>query len=145
MTPTSPDNPLDPTILGHWETILFIEDNPAMRELLERAFTRFNYHTLVAPTVEDAVHLWRGHQHMIQAVVSDCNLGHAITGLTLMRGFEQAEPGMVLILASGTLTPEQVAEVERTTTIKCLPKPFDLMALLTLLRDGLAARTRQKP
>lgn len=42
-------------------------------------------------------------------------------------------PSLPLILDSGSLTPDLVLELERTTAIKCLPKPFSLAELLGLL------------
>ncbi len=44
-----------------------------------------------------------------------------------------ANPSLPLGLASGSLTPDLGLELERTTTIKCLPKPFSLAELLALL------------
>lgn len=128
------------TLLGHGETILFIEDNRALRELMVAVFERFNYRSLVAERVEDALDLWKGYQPAIRAVVSDCDLGHDRTGLSLLHEFAVAKPGLVLILASGSLTAPLIHELERTTTIKCLPKPFAVLELLELLRAGLDAR-----
>lgn len=127
---------------GHGEAILLIEDDRAVRELMAAVFERFNYRPLVAETVEDALDLWKGYQMAISAVVSDCDLGHDRTGLSLLHEFAGARPGLVLILASGSLTAPLVHELERTTTIKCLPKPFGCLELLELLRSELDARPK---
>ena len=134
-----------PDLHGHGEVILFIEDNRAVRELMVAVFKRFDYKPLVAETVEDALDLWKGYQLAIHAVVSDCDLGHDRTGLSLLHEFALAKPGLVLILASGSLTAPLVQELERTTTIKCLPKPFAFQELLGLLRAGLDARPQPPP
>lgn len=76
----------------------------------------------------------------IRAVVSDYDLGHDRTGLSLLHEFAAAKPGLVLILASGSLTAPLVRELEQTTTIKCLPKPFGCVELLELLRTSLDAQ-----
>lgn len=77
--------------------------------------------------------LWTGYRSAIGAVVSDCDLGTGPTGLSVLREIYRAAPTLPLILASGSLTPDLVIEIERTTAIKCLPKPFSLAELLALL------------
>lgn len=131
------------SLRGKGETLLFIEDNQAVRDVVVRLFQRFDYHALVAPTAADALQLWQNHQPIIQGIVSDCDLGHERTGLDLLREFAAAKPGMVLILASGNLTPALIQQLEQTTAIKCLPKPFQYLDLLELLRAGLDAQARQ--
>ena len=132
-------------IHGHEEAILVIEDDRAVRDLLVAMFERFNYHPLVADTVEKALDLWKADHLAIQAVVSDCDLGHDRTGLSLLHEFAAAKPGLVLILASGSLTGPLIHELERTTTIKCLPKPFGCLELLALLRASLDAQPTRQP
>ena len=142
MQDSSPAEAPTAAIHGHGEAILMIEDDRAIRELMVAVFGRFNYRPLVAETVEEALDLWKAHQLDIHAVVSDCDLGHDRTGLSLLHEFAAARPGLVLILASGSLTAPLVHELERTTTIKCLPKPFGCVELLELLRASLDARTQ---
>ena len=126
-------------IHGHGETVLFIDENPPARELMEEVFKWFNYHVLVARSVGEALELWARHRWVICAVVSDCDLGRDRMGLSLLHEFARAQPGLVLILGSGSLTVPLVQELEQTT-LKCLPKPFEILKLLELLRSGLDAR-----
>lgn len=127
----------DPDIRGMGETILLIEDDKNMRVPLMKGLGTFNYQVLVATTVDEALALWKDHGNEIHAVVSDCNLGDTRTGLSLLHEFSQSKPSLVMILASGSLTPKLTSELERTTTIKCLPKPYPFLKVLELLREGL--------
>lgn len=135
-TATAPD----PDIRGLGETILLIEDDQNMRVPLMKGLGTFNYQVFAAATVEEALTLWSEHRNEIHAVVSDCNLGDSRTGLSLLHEFSQGKPSLVMILASGSLTPTLTRELERTTTIKCLPKPYPFLKVLELLREGLDNR-----
>ncbi|MFA6545176.1 MAG: response regulator [Limisphaerales bacterium] len=142
MPPNPPVKAPTPAIQGHGETVLLIEDDQAVRELMVAVFKRTNYRLLVAETVEDALGHWSAFQPAIRAIVSDCELGHARTGLSLLHEFGNAKPGLVRILASGSLTDDLIDELERTTTIKCLSKPYSCLKVLELLQAGLDAQAR---
>ncbi len=141
MTPAASAPVSLSSVQGRQETVLFIEDNKPMRLLMTDVFKRFHYRALVAPTVEDALRFWQDHQAEIRAVVSDCDLGHERSGVSLLREFAGAKPELVMILASGSLTPRLIRELTDTTTIKCLPKPFEFLELLRMLRAGLDSQS----
>ena len=141
--PTNPSaEALTPATQGRGEAVLLIEDEQAIREVLMAVFKRCNYHLLVAETVEDALACWNAYQPAIRAIVSDCELGHTRTGLSLLHEFGNAKPGLVRILASGSLTDDLIDELERTTTIKCLSKPYSCLKVLELLQAGLDTQAR---
>ena len=129
--------PLDAAPRGLGETLLYIEDDPVLRPLFRRQLERFNYHVLVAADVAEALQLWSSHRAAIVAVVSDRDLGSDRDGLSLLHEFSADKPSLVMVLTSGTLTPEVMERLHRTTRIHCLAKPFGLLDLLRLLRQGL--------
>ncbi|MEN9576712.1 MAG: hypothetical protein RL514_4567 [Verrucomicrobiota bacterium] len=114
-------------------TVLLIEDDRAVREPIKQFLERSNYRVLAAENAEEALLLWTGYRSAIGAVVSDCDLGDGPTGLSVLREIHRSTPSLPLVLASGSLTPALVIELERTTAIKCLPKPFGLAELLAFL------------
>ena len=122
------------------KTILLVEDDDAVREPIIGMLSRSGYQVLSAATVEEALVLWQGYRSAIQAVVSDCQLGHERDGISLLREFGGQKAKVVLILASGSLTPSLIAELHATTHIQCLPKPFTIEALLAMLASGLLRR-----
>lgn len=124
----------------HRKTLLLVEDDDAVREPMIRMLSHSGYHVLSAATVEEALVLWKAYRSAIQAVVSDCQLGHERDGISLLREFGSHKPNVVLILASGSLTPALITDLHETTHIQCLPKPFDFQELLALLANGLLRR-----
>ncbi|KAF0178522.1 MAG: Hybrid sensor histidine kinase [Limisphaerales bacterium] len=131
MNPPTPAAPA--TTTSRPITVLLIEDDRAVREPIKQFLERSNYRVLTAENAEEALLLWTGYRSAIGAVVSDCDLGTGPTGLSVLREIHRSTPALPLILASGSLTPDLVIELERTTAIKCLPKPFSLAELLALL------------
>lgn len=116
-------------------TILLIEDDKPIREPMKQMLARHAYGVLAAADAEEALLLWNGYRRASGAVVSDCDLVGGRTGLSLPQEFAGSSPTRVFVLASGSLTPELVSKLERTTPIKCLPKPFSFSELLRLLPD----------
>lgn len=129
--------PGEPNHEGRGEFILLIEDERITLLQLERMLTRFNYQVLMAASVAEALIIWNRHRHAIQAVVADFDLGHTRDGLSLLREFSGQKPQLVMLMATGTLTPNIIHDVEQTANIRCLGKPFDPFELLAKLRVGL--------
>ena len=124
---------------GSGQTILCIEDDPLLHAVTMRQLTMFHYRVLGASNSEEALEVWRTSRSVIQAVISDRELGSVRDGVSLLREFGGQEPKVVLILTSESLTPELIASLHGTTRIRCLAKPFSLRELLTLLHEGLKA------
>lgn len=145
MKPVRPVAPEEPDVRGHAETILLIEGNRTIWEPLVMVLSKYGYHVLVADSDEQALSVWDRHQNAIKAVVSDCDLGQSGTGLALLRKFSRAKPSLVMVLASGSMSPDLIHELERSTAIQCLPKPFSFLELLEMLRAGLDAQRQRQP
>lgn len=122
---------------GHGETVLIIEDDASLRSAMALAFTRLNYRVLEAPSAGVALEHWLADRARIKVVVSDNDLGRKGMGLELVRRFSKEEPDTLCILASGSLSVAQMKELQATTRIRCLPKPYTLTELFALVRDGL--------
>ncbi len=134
------DEPVTPKI-----TLLLIEDEEAVRDAITGLLSRFGYHVLPASSVEEALVLWEAHRSTIQCIVADYQLGHRRDGISLLREFGGSKAGLVMALVSGNLSPGIIDELHGTTSIRCLPKPFQFTELLALLAEGLARRTPSSP
>ncbi|MEN9576153.1 MAG: hypothetical protein RL514_4008 [Verrucomicrobiota bacterium] len=129
--------PRKPDLRGQGQTLLFIEDDSVLRPLFVKSLERFNYRVLVAATVPEALLVWSAHRSEISAVVSDRHLGSDRDGLSLLQEFSADKPSIVMVLTSGSLTPEVIETLHRTTRIHCLSKPFALLDLLLILNRSL--------
>ncbi|MBI5799714.1 MAG: response regulator [Verrucomicrobia bacterium] len=125
------------TLQGNRETVLLMEDDEHLHATLVRTFERLNYHVLPASNSNEGLRHWTAHRDTIRVVVSDNELGGMCDGWTLVRQFSEEKPGVVAILASGSLTRSQIDMMHRTTSIRCLPKPYGLYDLFSLIREGL--------
>ncbi len=134
-TLVSPDSEL----ASRGETILLVDDHPLILEGVGGMLRHYRYTVLLANNATEALALWRKHRDSLHAVVSDYHLGQGRTGISLLRELSVAHPGLMLILTSASVTPDVMIEVERTSTIHCLPKPYHYIQLLRLMRSGFNA------
>lgn len=121
------------------ETILLIDDHPVILEGVGEMLRRYRYTVLAASNAIEALAYWHKYRDTIHAVVSDFHLGPGRTGISLLREFSITKPDMLLVLTSASVTPDVMVEIERTSSIHCLAKPYHYQQLLGLLRGGLDA------
>ena len=119
--------------------IFLIEDEAVVRRTIVLFFTRAGYEVLEAGSAAEALIQWDTHHARITAVVSDNMLGVGPTGLSLLRQFLVARPTLPAVLISGVLTFEVMHNIETTSTIRCLQKPFEFRDMVELV----ARRTRE--
>jgi CheY-like chemotaxis protein len=116
---------------GDRETILVVDDETGIRELIRKILSREGYRVLEAGTAEDAQAAARG-QH-IDLIVTDVMLP-GINGPELARRMQQAAPRLKALFISGhtgsAIIPPGAA---------FLAKPFTLAALLGKVRQTLNA------
>ena len=113
---------------GH-ETILFVEDNPAVRHAVSRMLTEAGYHVLPAASGAEALELARGR---VDLVVSDLVMP-GMGGRMLVNRLRAGHPNLRALFISGV---ERDASVVPSGTA-FLPKPFGADALLRAVRAVL--------
>jgi two-component system cell cycle sensor histidine kinase/response regulator CckA len=113
------------------ETILLVEDEPAVRSLFVRALVREGYCIHEARDGREAVELFERHGETIDLLVTDLRMP-TMGGLELARRLRARRPSMKLLCVSGypgTDVPFLEAEF--------LAKPFSRDALLAKVREVL--------
>lgn len=121
--------------------VLVVDDEPALRELLEEYFSR---HGLDVRLAEDAAHARQAvAQRLPQIAILDVNMP-AENGLSLARWLREAHPsvGIVMLTTAGE-TVDRVVGLE-VGADDYIPKPFDLRELLARVRS-LARRLQPVP
>lgn len=129
----------DAEFASRGESVLLVDDHPLILEAVSEMLRRYRYTVFTAPDAMKAVALWHKHRNDLRAIISDYHLGKGRTGISLLREISVAQPSLLLVLTSASVTPDVMAEVGRTSTIHCLPKPYHYVQLLKLLRTGLDA------
>jgi PAS domain S-box-containing protein len=124
---------------GH-ETILFVEDNPAVRQAVSRLLAESGYHVLVAASGAEALDLAHGP---IDLVISDLVMP-GMGGRMLVNRLRAGHPHVRALFISGV---ERDASVVPSGTA-FLPKPFGADALLRAVRaviDGVPSHPSGEP
>jgi len=119
-------------------TILVVEDNAPILELIETALAPEGYRVLSARSGSEALRVLETHGGPIGLLIADYRLP-GMTGLDLAGYVQARHPGVPVVLMSGY--PEAVAEFQgdrRATSI--LQKPFTPQELRTTVKQILDAR-----
>jgi CheY-like chemotaxis protein len=117
-------------------TILVVDDDDAMRELMSRMLQRAGFTAVTAVNGRDA--LERFHERHIDAVVTDMVMPE-MDGLELIRALRAARPGLPIIAVSGV--HDWADYLKLATTLGAsggLRKPIRSVELLQAMRECLA-------
>ncbi len=126
-----------PTLAGT-ETILFVEDDPAVRSLASGALAAQGYAVLEASNGAEALALTAGQDAPIDLVVTDLVMP-AMGGRELAERLWASRPGLRVLYVSG-FPQDQLAGSELAEPgLAFLPKPFTAHALAKAVREVLDA------
>jgi PAS domain S-box-containing protein len=126
VPPTRPEGDGDGDRDG--ETVLVVEDDEDVRELVTRMLGRYGYRVVVAPTPADALRIARAARPAIDLLVSDVVMPK-MSGIELLARIREFRPGLPTLLISGyseETVPGSGRLPERT---RLLRKPFSTAAL----------------
>jgi PAS domain S-box-containing protein len=119
---------------GH-ETLMVVEDEAAVRNLVASALRHDGYHLLLATSAHEALRLDEGHTGPIDLLLTDAIMPGK-SGIELASAMVARHPGLPVIIMSGyteeTLTTGPLAE-----PISLLQKPFTPRELRRRIRDVL--------
>jgi PAS domain S-box-containing protein len=117
-------------------TLLVVEDETAVRNLVASSLRRDGYHLLLAASAEEALAMMETHQGGIDLLLTDAIMPGQ-SGIDLARELVARQPGLPVILMSGyTEETLPVGDLEPAMTL--LPKPFtpkDLRARIRVVLD----------
>jgi two-component system cell cycle sensor histidine kinase/response regulator CckA len=113
------------------ETILLVEDEPAVRQLFATALTRAGYTVFEARNGEEAVKLFEQHAGIIDLLLTDMRMPH-MGGAELAKELRGRKSDLRLICISGY---PGAGTTETTTDF--LAKPFSRDEMLRKVRDVL--------
>jgi PAS domain S-box-containing protein len=123
-------------LMGKGETILFAEDEPAVRESIKTIFEEFNYRIIVAVDGQDAVDKFLVHKDDIKLLVFDIVMPKK-SGKKAFNEIREVNPGIKVIFTSGYAgdnIPEEEAEKEGIVFIS---KPLLPEKLLSKVKELL--------
>ncbi len=122
--------------VGHGETLLLVEDEQEIRELIEQALTQHGYQVLASQSAAGAWGIFKENRHRIKLVFSDVVLPDQ-NGMELVDNLLKENPELAVILTSGyTGERSNWGKIQRKR-YHFLKKPFAISELLYVIYQGL--------
>jgi len=125
---------------GRGETLLVVEDEPALRLALVSILRRFGYSVLEADRADAAQAMWRKHGPRIDLLITDMVMPGEMSGLQLIQALRAERPQLQAIICSGYLGTHGIPA---SADIQILPKPFETATLLRTVRRSLDEKLSQ--
>lgn len=125
-------------VLGRGETVLFVDDEAAVREVGRTVLERLNYRPLVATDGADGLLKAVEHRDTLRAVVTDLHMPH-MDGLAFVRALRRTLPSVPVLVASGRVDEVVAAELLHHGVTRRLDKPFTEIQLARALQKMVGA------
>jgi two-component system, cell cycle sensor histidine kinase and response regulator CckA len=123
---------------GGSETVLVVEDDPAVKEIIRQALERLGYRVLVSSDAPEALAAAEAHVGRLPLLVSDIRLP-GLAGPELAALLRPKHPGLRVLYVSGYAGDEMIQRGLLDTDEAFLAKPFsadDLARRVRSLLDG---------
>ncbi len=117
-------------------SVLLVEDEAGIRELVERVLTRGGFDVLTASSGDEAVALAAELDGPVDLLVSDVVMP-GMSGQQLAHVLQERWPGLLVVLMSGNIDASAIAEL-REGSAAFLAKPFRPSAVLGVADELLA-------
>jgi two-component system cell cycle sensor histidine kinase/response regulator CckA len=122
-------------VSGGTETILLVEDEAALRRLMQRVLERHGYQIHAAVSGAQALEVWRGHREKIDILVTDMVMPDGVNGHELADRLRTEKPGLKIIYCSGYANNLPGRDSPLRQNEAFLEKPFEPAKLLQKIRD----------
>ncbi len=126
------------------ETVLVIEDEPAVRRIVERVLGARGYRIVVAANAEEALRIAQPASARFDLVVSDVVMP-GIGGPALVERLRERHPGVRVLFMSGYTDFEDAPTVPELSEVAFLQKPFTAQMLAHAVRSVLDGVTGTVP
>jgi len=123
---------------GGRETILIVEDEVGLLNVLSSVLQRYHYRVLTAVSAAEALRVWDEHRGQIDLLLTDIIMPGPITGNDLVTELKKRKPGLKVIMTSG-YSPELVGREFNEGDTRFLPKPYQPQTVADLVRKSLDA------
>jgi two-component system cell cycle sensor histidine kinase/response regulator CckA len=124
-------------ISGGNETILLVEDDPALRLTVRMTLSRLGYRILEAPTGVKALEIWKENRDEIRLLLTDLVMPDGMTGRNLAQLVLQESPKLKVIYMSGYSAEVAGKDFPLKEGVNFLTKPFQAHMLAQTIRDSL--------
>jgi PAS domain S-box-containing protein len=131
-----------PTVRGGSETILVVEDEIALRELVCTVLGGHGYKILQAESGVKALELWQHNKRKIDLLLTDLVMPDHLNGRELAERLCAERPKLKVIFTSGYSADVVGKDFVLQRDLHYLQKPYDPQKLASTVRDCLDSRAR---
>ncbi len=126
-------------VLGGSETILLVEDEEMLMEVLSSSLRSKGYTVLAACDGDEALRVFEQHRGDIKLVITDFGLPLR-TGFEVFQALRKKAPSLNVVLASGYIDPQQQTMMSAAGVRAFLQKPYQIAEVLKKIREILDER-----
>ena len=123
-------------IRGGKESLLIVEDEPGLREIVEAVMKEYEYQVTVASSGVEALRIWDERQGKFDLVLTDMIMPGGMTGMELIQAIKKRRTDIRVIYTSG-YSDELTGKDLRHDDMTFLPKPYLPSQLARLVRKCL--------
>jgi two-component system, cell cycle sensor histidine kinase and response regulator CckA len=131
--------PGSPTGSGGSETVLVVEDERVLRDLVKGILEASGYRVLLASCANEALEVWQAAREEIDLLLTDMVMPGSMTGWDLAEKLRQEKPELKVICTSG-YSNDMVGGKAGNRNILFLQKPYHPHKLTRSVRDSLDSR-----
>ena len=131
-------------VRGGKETILLVEDEKALRELVREVLRSYDYRVIEAASGVEALRVWDEHDGEIDLLFTDMVMPEGLTGSDLAAQLKQRKPELKVIFTSG-YSPEVLGREFGPEDTAFLSKPYLPPQLGQLVRQCLDSARKPCP
>ncbi|MEK6651873.1 MAG: ATP-binding protein [Nitrospirota bacterium] len=108
---------------GQKETILVVEDNESVRNLIHKKLSKLDYRVLTAINGKDALSIFKDNQNDIKLVITDLVMPE-MGGIELSKMVKATNPSVKIIALSGYSVDFKEEDLRKSGIEECMQKPF---------------------
>jgi len=132
------------TFQGRGETILFVDDEAALRDVAGSVLRRLGFNPLVAVDGMHGLVQVAEHRNELRAIITDLHMPH-LDGVNFVRSLLRILPDIPIAVASGRMEEKEKAEFAALNVKVFLNKPFTQGQLAEALRSLLEPNLAPSP
>jgi CheY-like chemotaxis protein len=117
-------------------TILVVEDEPALRQMVSRVLGRRGYRVLLAGSAIEAMAVWAEHADSIDLLFTDLMLPDGQSGRLLAEKLAASRPSLKIIYTSGYSSDFVSEDFVLEEGVNFLQKPYELAHLRETIQRG---------
>ena len=143
QTPASGESlTASPSVRGGKETILLVEDEPVLRELVREVLGQYEYQVIEAGSGVEALRAWDENDGQIDLLLTDMVMPEGMTGSEVAVQLRKRKPDLKVIFTSG-YSPEVMGKDFGQSDAVFLSKPYLPPQLAQVVRQCLDNHPRR--